>query len=83
MVDKTTTSDVANDSTDASDTFIYIRGYPSKEERDRRLAARAEDPEFNEVVRKAESNPATKLIVKAHNIDMVPHGPHTTITLNK
>jgi len=41
------------------------------------------DPEFNEVVRKAEGNPATKLIVKAHNIDMVPHGPHTTITLTK
>ena len=39
--------------------------------------------EFLEVVRKAESNPATKLIVKAHNIDMVPHGPHTTITLTK
>src|SRR5437762_3571254 len=67
----------------AEDTFIYIRGYPSKEERDKRLAARAEDPEFLEVVRKAESNPATKLIVKAHNIDMVPHGPHTTITLTK
>jgi hypothetical protein len=29
------------------------------------------------------ANPATKLIVKAHNIDMVPHGPHTTITLTK
>ena len=67
----------------AENTFIYIRGYPSKEERDKRLAARAEDPEFLEVVRKAESNPATKLIVKAHNIDMVPHGPHTTITLTK
>ena len=30
----------------AENTFIYIRGYPSKEERDKRLAARAEDPEF-------------------------------------
>jgi len=67
----------------AENTFIYIRGYPSKEERDRRLKARGEDPEFNEVVRKAEANPATKLIVKSHNIDMVPHGPHTTITLTK
>src|SRR5437868_12261258 len=67
----------------AENTFIYIRGYPSKEERDKRLKARAEDPEFDEVVRKAEANPATKLIVKAHNIDMVPHGPHTTITLTK
>src|SRR5579863_2426198 len=46
----------------AENTFIYIRGYPSKEERDRRLDARAKDPEFDEVVRKAEANPATKLI---------------------
>src|SRR3984893_9238402 len=64
-------------------TFIYIRGYPSKAERDKRLAARAEDPEFAEVVRKAESNPATKLISKVHHIDMVPHGPYTAITLTK
>jgi len=35
------------------------------------------------VVRKAESNPATKLIAKVHNIDMVPHGPYTAITLTK
>jgi NIPSNAP len=67
----------------AENTFIYIRGYPSKAERDKRLAARAEDPEFAEVVRKAESNPATKLISKVHNIDMVPHGPYTAITLTK
>src|SRR5262245_6980820 len=58
-------------------------GYPSKEERDKRLQARADDPEFTEVVRKAESNPATKLIAKVHNIDMVPHGPFTAITLTK
>jgi NIPSNAP len=64
-------------------TFIYIRGYPSKAERDKRLAARAEDPEFGEVVRKAESDPTTKLISKVHNIDMVPHGPYTAITLTK
>jgi len=50
---------------------------------DKRLAARAEDPEFTEVVRNAEGNPATKLIAKVHNIDMVPHGPYTTITLTK
>jgi NIPSNAP protein len=67
----------------AENTFIYIRGYPSKEERDKRLQARADDPEFTEVVRKAESNPATKLIAKVHNIDMVPHGPYTAITLTK
>ena len=29
---------------DAADTFIYIRGYPSKEERDRRLKAAQSDP---------------------------------------
>jgi hypothetical protein len=67
----------------AENTFIYIRGYPSKEERDRRLKARADDPEFAEVVRKAEANPETKLIMKVHNIDMTPHGPYTAITLAK
>jgi len=67
----------------AENTFIYIRGYPSKEERDKRLQARADDPEFTEVVRKAEGNPAAKLIAKVHNIDMVPHGPYTAITLTK
>src|ERR1700690_1543770 len=40
-------------------TFIYIRGYPSKEERDKRLKARGADPEFAEVGSKAEGNPAT------------------------
>src|SRR2546422_7755076 len=40
----------------AENTFIYIRGYPSKEERDKRLQARGDDPEFTEVVRKAEGN---------------------------
>jgi hypothetical protein len=67
----------------AENTFIYIRGYPSKEERDKRLKARGADPEFAEVVSKAESNPATKLISKVHNIDMTPHGPYTAITLTK
>jgi hypothetical protein len=67
----------------AENTFIYIRGYPSKEERDKRLAARAQDPEFDAVVRKAEANPDTRLIAKVHNIDMTPHGSYTTITLAK
>jgi hypothetical protein len=65
----------------AENTFIYIRGYPSKEERDKRLKARGEDPEFAEVVTNQERNPETKLIVKVHNIDMLPHGPHSAITL--
>jgi hypothetical protein len=67
----------------AENTFIYIRGYPSKEERDKRLKAAHDDPEFKEVVIDQESNPDTKLIVKAHNIDMVPSGPYTAITLAK
>ena len=67
----------------AENTFIYIRGYHSKEERDKSLQANREDPEFNEVVRKVEANPDTRLIVKVHNIDMTPHGPHTAITLAK
>jgi len=66
---------------DASDTFIYIRGYPSKEERDKRLKAAHDDPEFAEVVLKQERDPNAKLIVKAHNIDMVPNGPHTAIKI--
>ena len=67
----------------AANTFIYVRGYPSKEERDKRLKARGDDPEFAEVVTKAEANPETKLISKVHNIDMTPHGGYTTITLAK
>ena len=67
----------------AENTFIYIRGYPSKEERDKRLKAAHDDPEFKEVVTKAEASQDTKLVVKAHNIDMVPNGSHTTITLTK
>jgi hypothetical protein len=67
----------------AENTFIYIRGYPSKEERDKRLKAAHDDPEFKEVVTKQEENVATKLVGKAHNIDMVPNGNHTTIALSK
>jgi len=45
----------------AENTFIYIRGYPSKEERDKRLTAAHADPEFAEVVTKQEQNPDTRL----------------------
>jgi len=68
---------------DAADTFIYIRGYPSKEARDERLKAAHDDPEFADVVIKQERDPATRLIIKAHNIDMTPSGPYTAITLTK
>jgi NIPSNAP len=64
----------------AADTFIYIRGYPSKAERDKRLQAAHDDPEFAEVVTKQERSP-DRLIVKAHNIDMVPDGGHFAITI--
>ena len=67
----------------AENTFIYIRGYPSKEERDKRLTAAHADPEFAEVVTKQERNPDTKLIVKAHNIDMVASGMFSAITITK
>ena len=67
----------------AENTFIYMRGYPSKEERDKRLKAAHDDPEFDEVVTKQERNPQTRLIVKSHNIDMVPSGSYTAITVVK
>jgi hypothetical protein len=67
----------------AENTFIYMRGYPSKDERDKRLKAAHDDPEFAEVVTKQEQNPQTRLIVKTHNIDMVPNGSYTAITVAK
>jgi len=67
----------------AENTFIYMRGYPSREERDKRLKAAHDDPEFAEVVTQQERNPATKLIVKAHNVDMVPNGTYASITLTR
>src|SRR6266436_10442550 len=54
----------------AENTFIYMRGYPSKEERDKRLTVAHDDQEFKDVVTKQEQNPQTKLVLKAHNIDM-------------
>jgi len=65
----------------AENTFIYMRGYPSKAERDKRLTAAHDDPEFAEVVRKQEQSAETKLIVKTHNIDMVPNGNYTAIRI--
>src|SRR5712671_1106377 len=66
---------------DAADTFIYIRGYTSKAERDKRLKAAHDDPEFEEVVYKQERDPNARLIIKAHNIDMAPHGPYSAIKI--
>jgi len=67
----------------AENTFIYVRGYPSQAERDKRLKAAHDDPEFGEVVTTQERNPATKLIVKAHNIDMAPHGTYSAIRITQ
>jgi hypothetical protein len=67
----------------AENTFIYIRGYPSRAERDKRLKAAHDDPEFAEVVTKQEQDPATRLIVKAHNIDLVPDGSFSAVTVTK
>jgi hypothetical protein len=66
---------------DASNTFIYMRGYPSKAERDKRLKAAHDDPEFGEVVSQQERNPATKLIEKVHNIDLQPNGTYASIRI--
>ena len=66
---------------DAANTFIYIRAYPSKEERDTRLKAAQSDPEFREVVIAQERDQSARLIVKAHNIDMMPSGSYTAITV--
>src|SRR5438045_1082865 len=63
----------------AEHTFIYIRGYPSKTERDKRLNAAHDDPEYEQVVTRQEQNPQTRLIIKAHNIDMAPSGSYTAI----
>jgi hypothetical protein len=65
----------------AQDSFIYMRGYPSRAERDRRLKAAHDDPEFTEVVRKQEGDPETRLIERVHNIDMLPDGTYTAIAL--
>ena len=66
---------------DASDTFIYIRAYPSKEERDKRLKSAQSDPEFREVVIAQERDANARLIIKAHNIDMTPSGSYTAISV--
>jgi NIPSNAP len=66
----------------AENTFIYMRAYPSKGERDKRLNAAHDDPEFGEVVTKQERSP-DRLIVKAHNIDMVPSGSYSAITITR
>jgi hypothetical protein len=67
----------------ADDTFIYMRAYPSKAERDKRLKAAHDDPEFAQVVVAQERDPDARLIVKAHNIDMVPNGTYTAVKVTQ
>jgi hypothetical protein len=67
----------------SANTFIYMRGYPSREERDKRLKAAHDDPEFAEVVTAQERNPETRLIEKVHNIDMLPDGAYTAIAITR
>jgi len=64
----------------AENTFIYMRAYPSREERDKRLKAARSDPEFAEVVTRQEQSP-DRLIVRAYNIDMLPHGGYSAIAI--
>jgi hypothetical protein len=64
----------------AENTFIYMRGYPSREERDKRLKAARSDPEFAEVVTRQEQSP-DRLIVRAYNVDMLPHGSYSAIAI--
>jgi hypothetical protein len=67
----------------AADSFIYMRGYPSREERDKRLKAAHDDPEFAEVVTSQERDPERRLIERVHNIDLVPDGSHLAITISR
>src|SRR5262245_31476231 len=64
----------------AENTFIYMRGYPSREERDKRLKAARSDPEFAEVVTRQEQS-ADRLIESVHNIDMLPNGSYSAIRI--
>lgn len=64
-------------------TFVYMRGYPSAAERDRRLKAAHDDPEFVRVVLGQENNPATALIERMQQVDLVTATPDSAITLAK
>jgi NIPSNAP len=64
---------------DVDNTFIYMLGFPSMAEREKRLKGRASDPEFRQVVIEGERNPATKLIRKAHTVLIVPSGRYSAI----
>ena len=58
-----------------------MRGYRSKAARDERLKAALSDAEFGEVVTAQERDPAARLIVKALNVDLTPHGTYSAVQL--
>ena len=53
-------------------TFVYMRGYPSEDARDQRLAAAHADPEFQRIVASVERNPDTRLIESIQSLDLIP-----------
>lgn len=52
--------------------FEYMRGYPSRDARDARLAAAHADPEFREVVTAVERDPDARLIESVQSLDLIP-----------
>lgn len=56
----------------ADRTFVYMRGYPSRQARDERLPEAHADPEFLEVVTAAERDPDARLIESVRSWDLVP-----------
>ena len=64
-------------------TFVYMRGYPSAAERDRRLKAAHDDAEFVRVVLGQENNPATALIEKMQQVDLVAATSDSAVSLSR
>ena len=56
----------------ADRTFVYMRGYPSRQARDERLPEAHADPEFLEVVTATERDPDARLIESVQSLDLVP-----------
>ena len=63
---------LATSGDNADRTFVYMRGYPSRQARDERLSEAHADPEFLEVVTATERNPDTRLIESVQSLDLVP-----------
>ena len=63
---------LASSSDQGDRTFVYMRGYPSEEARDKRLTAAHADPEFQKIVTSVERNPNTRLIESIQALDLIP-----------